>query len=73
MVRRPQLPLVLTPFSAAPAPARDDARCAVVERYQPLLLCSFAAGGALVAMELPWLRILAALPDALARRKYGAS
>ena len=51
----------------APAPINFIA----VKKYQPLLFAGFLGPHNIVAMERPWLSIMAAFPPALYRSRYG--
>ncbi|CAN0399668.1 unnamed protein product, partial [Phaeothamnion confervicola] len=40
-------------------------------KYRSLLLADFVAGGELVVVEAPWLKIVGRLPDTLHRHRFG--
>jgi hypothetical protein len=42
-----------------------------VKKYQPLIFAGFLAPHNVVAIERPWLSIMAAFPPALYRSRYG--
>ncbi|TMW62319.1 hypothetical protein Poli38472_009812 [Pythium oligandrum] len=49
----------------------EDGLCRVINRYRPLSFVDFVDAHELLVVETPWLKVLARLPGALQRHKYG--
>ena len=59
-------------YSQPPPKKSKDNNFTICLRYREILFQDFIAENEMVVVEEPWMSIVEELPDALARRVYGA-